>query len=303
MKIVDLKCPNCSGNLKKEGDLLVCDSCGATFAMDYDESDVEYERLQGEAEREERQHAHEKELLEKKFELQRQAQIESERRQLQKKRADDLSSSIKGFVILGVVLVIIGSVIFTMFKIQQSLSMEDALSAETVTPTPAPNYNITPEDVADSMADFIDTGRIAQMNIVQCCWRNANGIPKYFQKTDAVFLEAYIVSGIPDVRDSQSTRLVLIYQVTWHHDELGDQICYDGVYFDGIRVNPNGGIITDFSAHTIWRSDAAWGWAEAYSFEDRNQCYRENVASLGGTVTPVPVDGSSVGESAVDESI
>jgi LemA protein len=65
LKIVDLKCPNCNGSLKKEGDMLVCGSCGASFAIDYDESDVEHERLQGEAEREERQLAHEKELLEK----------------------------------------------------------------------------------------------------------------------------------------------------------------------------------------------------------------------------------------------
>lgn len=293
MRIVDLKCPNCNGSLKKEGDMLVCGSCGASFAIDYDESDVEYERLQGEAEREERQLAHEKELLEKRYELQRRAQIEAEQRQRKKKRVDNLRSTISGFVILGVFVFIIGSVIIFALRFKDHIDIPNGDSATvTVTPTPAPNYDITPEDVADSMNDFIDAGRICQMNITECAIKNENGIIKTFHKTDAVFLGAYIVSGIPDVRENQSTRLVLIYQVTWHHDDLGDQICYDGVYFDGIRVNPNGGIISDFSPKTIWRSDAAWGWAQAYSFEDYDQCYRENITALGGTVTQLDVDES-----------
>ena len=78
MKIVDLKCPNCSGSLTKEWDNLICSSCGAAFAIDYDDSDVEYEKLQSEAEREERRLAHEKELLEKEYELKRQAEIDAE---------------------------------------------------------------------------------------------------------------------------------------------------------------------------------------------------------------------------------
>jgi len=287
MRIVDLKCPNCNGNLTKDGDMLVCNSCGASFAVDYDESDVEYEKLQGETEREERKLAHEKELLEKKFELQNRAQMEAEQRQLKKKRADDLRSTISGFVILGVIILVIGSIIYFATKSYKSLESAGDEQAATATPTPAPDYNITPDDVADSMNDFIDAGRICQMNITECAIKNENGIIKTFHKTDAVFLDAYIVSDIPDVKDNQSVRLVLIYQVTWNNEELGDQICYDGIYFDGIRVNPNGGIISDFSPKTIWRSDAAWGWAQAYSFEDYDQCYRENVTALGGVVTPV----------------
>lgn len=279
MKIVDLKCPNCSGKLRKEDDMFVCESCGAAFAVDYDESDVEYERLQGEA---------------KRYELQRRAQMESERRQRQKKRTDNLRATVTGFVILGTVVFIIASVIVFMFKFKQNMEAGGVYSGSVAaTPTPAPNYDITPDDVADSMSDFIEAGKIAQMNITECATRNENGLVKNFHKTDAVFLEAYIVSDIPDVRESQSVRLVLIYQVTWHNDELGDHTCYDGVYFEGIRINPNGGIISDFNPRTIWRSDAAWGWAMAYSFEDHDQCYRENVSSLGGVVTPVTVEGDA----------
>ena len=45
MRLVDLKCPNCSGNLVKEGDNFVCRSCGGSFAVDYDSSDIEHERI------------------------------------------------------------------------------------------------------------------------------------------------------------------------------------------------------------------------------------------------------------------
>ena len=50
MKLVNLKCPNCDGTLTKTDDSLHCEACGAVFAIDYDESDVEIERLRMEAE-------------------------------------------------------------------------------------------------------------------------------------------------------------------------------------------------------------------------------------------------------------
>ena len=128
------------------------------------------------------------------------------------------------------------------------------------------------------------------MEIDQCAVQTANGVMHFFDKTDAVFLDAYIVSNIPDKNEKESCRLVLIYEVTWHNDNDGDQICYDGVYFDGIRVNPNGGIIRDYAGKIIWRSDAAWGWGMEYSYEDYAQCYLENIKSLGGTVTEVVIN-------------
>ena len=45
MKIVNLKCPHCGGKLIRNGDSAKCESCEALFAIDYDESDVEYEKL------------------------------------------------------------------------------------------------------------------------------------------------------------------------------------------------------------------------------------------------------------------
>ena len=60
MKVVNLQCPNCGARLTIENDKYVCNSCGTSIAIDYDESDVEFERIKTEAERDQRQLEHEK---------------------------------------------------------------------------------------------------------------------------------------------------------------------------------------------------------------------------------------------------
>ena len=52
MKLTSINCPNCNGQLKEENGKFICMSCGGAFAIDYDEADVEHEKLQTEAERE-----------------------------------------------------------------------------------------------------------------------------------------------------------------------------------------------------------------------------------------------------------
>ena len=45
MKLQSMNCPNCNGQLRKEGEGLICSSCGSAFAIDYDASDVAYQAL------------------------------------------------------------------------------------------------------------------------------------------------------------------------------------------------------------------------------------------------------------------
>lgn len=299
MRIVNLQCPNCGARLSIEDGMYVCNSCGTTTAIDYDESDVEFERLRTEAERDERQHAHERELLERSFELQERAQIESERRQNQRDRQAARELAVKLWIKRIVALLVMvgvcygGYLFFVFFKNQSGGASSSSRRAGAIaTPTPAPNYTVTPEDLKNDLDDFISSGKAVQMKIDECAIMNENGVVHSYSKTDATFLDAYLVSGIPDKSEKQSCRLVLIYEVTWQNDDYGEQTCYDAVYFEGIRVNPNGGIISDYNGRTIFRSDAAWGWAMAYSFEEYSQCYLENVKALGGTVTEVVINSS-----------
>ncbi len=54
MKLVNMQCPNCGSPLTQEGEQLICHACGGTFTVDYDDSDVEYERIKTEPERDQR---------------------------------------------------------------------------------------------------------------------------------------------------------------------------------------------------------------------------------------------------------
>ncbi len=273
MKIVDLKCPKCSGQLIKDGEHLVCKYCRSVFAIDYDESDVEYERLQTEDERADRQLARDKELL-------------AERYRLAKENRQSVNKGgIMAVVIVTMLVIVMG--IFFVFKIAKPGGGSSSDSKPERTEEPKPDYGITADDI-DTLKDFIKAGKTKQMNIKECASLNENGVATQWDKTDAKFLDAYLITDIPNVKkERESNRLVLIYEVTWHNERYGDQTCYDAVYFEGLQVNPKGGFISDYAPQIIWRSDAAWGWGMAYSFEDYDQCYLENVTSLGGTVTEV----------------
>ena len=51
MKLKSMKCSNCGGNVKQIGNCLMCESCGSSFAIDYDAEDVEYKRIELEREK------------------------------------------------------------------------------------------------------------------------------------------------------------------------------------------------------------------------------------------------------------
>ncbi len=307
MKIVNLQCPNCGAKLSVENGMYVCNSCGTTTAIDYDDSDVEYERVKTEAEIQEKQHEHEKELLERKFELEQEAQIASEKRQIKRERQKNLKNSVKKTISSLVALLFLFGMFFGIYKLYTWMlsraSADGSYSGINVfaTPTPLPNYDPTPDDFKDQMDEFIDSGKAIQMGIEQCAVKNKNGIPHYYDKTGAEFYDAYIITDIPDKQERESNRLVIIYKVKWHNDDNKDKTCYDAVYFEGIKVNPNGGVISDFDGRTISRSDAAWGWAMAYSYDKYELCYRENVTALGGKVTKIEY-GSSAESAETEES-
>ena len=269
MKLVDLKCPSCGGKLIKQNDTFVCEYCGTPFTMDYDPEDVEHERLKA-------------------------MQNARPNPGNDKKQNASFRLLIAIVVIIIVFCIIVAGVHLGVFIVFQNEISHLGSTISTDDPeyddkneTKEPDYNVVAQDLTDSMDDFIESGKITQMNINECTYWDQIGAVDYYSKTDAVYKDAYLVTDIPNEKPRQSNRLVVIYEVTWHNDEFGDKTCYDAVYFEGLQKNPNGGVISDFNAETIIRSEAAWGWGMAYSFEDYNQCYRENVSSLGGTVTKI----------------
>ena len=78
MKLQSLNCPNCGSPLKTQGNMQICESCGSSFKIDYDDSDVAYERLSKEDELAKQRFEHEKEMLETEYRLKEEARIKQQ---------------------------------------------------------------------------------------------------------------------------------------------------------------------------------------------------------------------------------
>ena len=98
MKLQSLNCPNCGFPLRNEGNMQFCDSCGSSFKIDYDESDVEYERLKKADELNRQQYEHEKDMMETQFRLQEEARIKNEKRQKSEARRTQAANKFRAFL-------------------------------------------------------------------------------------------------------------------------------------------------------------------------------------------------------------
>ena len=68
-----------------------------------------------------------------------------------------------------------------------------------------------------------------EMNEKDCSDWDAVGPLINYTKTSVDFLNAYIITDIPETSPKQSNRLVVFYKITWNNDREGDKICYDAV--------------------------------------------------------------------------
>ena len=149
MKLQSMNCPNCGGDLKKEGNVLACENCGSSFAIDYDESDVEYEKLSTEDERNRQRYEHEKEMLETEYRLReeaRQKQLKYEKSEARKKK---VSNSIRTLISLIIVFSVIGGIVFFTYKYMEKNGILDQVreAADKATETTADPYKVSVDDI------------------------------------------------------------------------------------------------------------------------------------------------------------
>lgn len=71
MRLTNINCPQCNGQLNQQEDKFYCTSCGSAFNIDYEASDVEYAKLVTEPERTRLLLEKDRVLLEKNAELRR----------------------------------------------------------------------------------------------------------------------------------------------------------------------------------------------------------------------------------------
>ena len=277
MKLVNLTCPNCSGNMKKEGENIVCQSCGAVFAIDYDDADVEHEKLQTEDERARREFEQEKELLEIKHRQEEEARIAAEKRESRRETKAKIGRTISAKISGLIGLLIVVGFFYGSYKLCVHWgvvpSMKDIVASATA--TSASPYDVPAELITgDVLENMISSGQATLLNkhggvrdLVDGAWVDYSLVSVEFEK-------AYFIAKA----SSGYNRTVIIYKLTYT-SSIGDRVTYDGIHFDDIKVSStDGSIICNYSAETISRSNAAW---HHDSFDDIDQCYRESVLAFG----------------------
>ena len=279
MKLVNLTCPNCGGLLERVGDNLCCKSCGGAFAIDYDDSDVEYEKLQTEDERARRDFEHEKELLEIKHRQEEASRIAAEKREYKRERKEQFGKKMSAnFGCLIALLIMIG---LGYGSYRLCVSMGVMPSFKQIFESAAAKrdqYDVDASEITDEMiSNMVDSAEKTKMStrngvrdLVKNKWVD-------YSLKSVEFDSAYYIKDASEGHN----RVVIIYKLTYK-SKNGEKTTYDGSYFAGLKRNGDGSIVTKYDPKTISRSNASW---HKDSYEDREQCYRENVLAFGGNVT------------------
>lgn len=313
MKLVNLTCPNCAGPLERVGDNLYCKLCGGAFAIDYDDADVEHEKFQTEEERAQRdfqyeqererqkfemeeerkrlEFEHQRQIMEMKYRQEEEARIAAEKRQVKRARKDRFSRAVRARISGLIALAILIGFFYGSYRLMVASGvmpkMKDML--ESATATSADPYDVSAGDIpADVLEGMIAAGQNAKVST------RSNGVTDLvnnewidYTLVSAEYDSSYFIAGASTGRN----RVVIIYKLTWS-SSIGEKVTYDASYFDGLRKDANGSILTDYDPDTISRGSASWHYD---SYEDRDQCYRENVSAFGGTVSELTrgEDGAS----------
>jgi len=280
MQLVNLKCPSCGGDIERDGDKYFCKSCGAAFAVNYDEADVEHEKLQNYDEISRIEHEHEKEMEELRFKQNEKSRRAAERRESVRKAGRAFWAKIWGLIFL-ILFFSIGPICWWFMAKQglmpsfQDIIAESQASYKDVYAISMDNFT---DDVIDNMIDAAIQKKKKD--------RDGRSISEYkdgewteYNLSEVEYDGAYLITGATEGKN----RVVVFLKLKYTSD-AGEKETYDAFYFDELKLSENDTIVSDYAPESIYRSDLAW---KNDSFDSREQCYRENVLAFGGTVTEI----------------
>ena len=297
MKLTSINCPNCNGQLREENGKFICMSCGGAFAIDYDEADVEHEKLQTEAERERIRIEREKELMETKIRLEEEAQM----RRAERTRKAATSGILKFFLIpICIMLVMsIGSMIF--FSIigkrvsKRATNWMTNSSKTTTTAQPQPAAPSLNKEAILADRAFIENALASGSSLVKT--RHSKPVQDWDLKTELNSDELPIgqLDGEPRlenvyfIENEWGNSFVMIYALDFTYQDGIDakKTMYYGTYLSDISLGAGGKIVSDYRVQYEYGASIVLIY-EAYA--DKNQLYREAVLGKGGTVTDLTND-------------
>ena len=280
MKLQSLNCPNCGFPLRNEGNMQFCDSCGSSFKIDYDESDVEYERLKKADELNRQQYEHEKDMMETQFRLQEEARIKNEKRQKSEARRTQAANKFRAFISTIIFLAVFFGIGLLSYKYVMGKSVFDQLRDEMTTTTTettvSPYITVTVADV-EADTEFMENAQGAIMAQVAKD-RNGKSVTTYdLPVTD------WNLIGDPEIYDcylftsEKESRLVFLVRMSYQSERNSDDIreVYDALYLGNIKVGPDGKIQSTYAVKKDRGEGAVdWTWDGCL---DADQLYRSAI--------------------------
>lgn len=280
MRLQSLNCPNCGSPLRTANDVQICDSCGSTFKIDYDDSDVAYERVSKEDELNRQRFEHEKEMLETQYRLQEEARIRQakyEKAEARKKRVAGRIGALITLLVMG--LIFIGIPLF-LYRYIKGRSVFDLPDMTTTTETTVSPYLISKSDIL-SDSEFIDNAVASVFTEIKISRKGP--VTTY----DLPVTDWYMI-GEPEIYDcylltsEDGNRLCFLVKMSYQseRDEEDIQEIYNCLCFKDLTVGKNGKITCDYAVRSD-NGEGATDWLWDASL-DADQLYRSAILAKTG---------------------
>lgn len=281
MRLQSLNCPNCGSVMKTEGGVQICESCGSTFRIDYDDSDVEYERLSKEEELNRQKFQHEKELLETEYRLQEEARLKKakyEKSEARKRNAvRKLSSIISLIIVAGIFFGVFVAMRKLLLKHKSDILEEYMIAGNTTAGTTVSPYLLI--SASDILADeeFMENA-LASILTEAHLERDGKTVTTY----DLPVTDWNLIDG-PEIYDcyllvsEKENRLCFLIKMSYRSERDEDDIreVYDCLYLKNLTVKSDGSIACSYAVGSDRGEGATdWIWSAAL---DSDQLYRSAI--------------------------
>jgi len=274
MRLTNINCPQCNGQLNQQEDKFYCTSCGSAFNIDYEESDVEYAKLITEPERTRLHLESNRVLLEKNEEL-RNKFITGERKkefvhQVKSQGITYLGGAVYGIIIGGISFVmtvgIIAIIFFNVWKSAEKNSKErEQARQESI-------ENLSARDI-EKDKNFIENAIAAGISY-ELYWRDEPVENDIDDGGDAYIVGKPVPVNCYLIKTGSENDLCIVYKITYEFSESGSiKDVYDCVIFAELEQDESGHISFERSPDRVYGREIDDDWD---GYENADDVYEDD---------------------------
>lgn len=261
MRLTNINCPQCNGQLNQQEDKFYCTSCGSAFNIDYDEADVQYAKLVTEPERTRLLLESNRALLEKDEEL-RKKFITGERKKEIVHQAKSQGITLVGGAVYGAIiggvsfLLCIGIVAIIFVNLWKSAKDESERREQAKQER---MENLSARDI-EKDKNFLDNA-IAAGVAYELWWRDDPVENDVDDRGDAYFVGPAVPVSCHLLKTGDENNLCIVYRITYEFSgDHSTKDVYDCIIFDRIELDETGHISFGLSPDRVWGSGIDDDW-------------------------------------------